>query len=342
MTFAFRPATRESAKLLIGLFGPSGAGKTMSALRLATGLAQGGEIVFVDTERGRACQYAPTPGTKAAPPESFAFVHGELAPPFSPDHYREAIEAAADRKPAVIIIDSVSHVWEGVGGMLDMVERAKKEGTANDFAVWSRPKTEHARLIATMLQVPAHLVVCLRGKEKRGLAPGQRGKMEVVDLGWRPICENSLPYELTVLALLDGENGKGVPRFDADVCKLPHNMRHLFPEGEQITEETGRRLAEWCGGKAPPQQTPRRTGIELIGASGQSVCVAERGGDWLDYYRDIMKRADADERHAIARHNLATLRALAAKAPPALLDDFRNELETAEALASTPEQEAML
>jgi len=341
MTFEFRPATRESAKLLIGLFGPSGGGKTMSALRIATGLANDGEIVFIDTERGRACQYAPASGEKASPPDSFAFVHGELEAPFSPARYRQALEMAIKRKPAVIIIDSMSHVWEGVGGMMEMVDAAKADGKRNDFSAWSKPKAEHARLIATLLQVPAHVIVCLRGKEKKALVDGPRGKKEVVDLGWRPVCESSLPYELTVLALLDGEKQKGVPRFDVDVCKLPHNMRSLFPDGEQITEALGERLAAWCSGdaKANPAPTPkpaRDHSISIYAEDGAVAAAVPTGRDWLVEYRRLMQESGVGHRPAIAAINLQTLRKLAAKAPEDVRQEFEQELETAEALAEGP------
>ena len=44
--FTARPAVRESVPLLIGLTGPSGGGKTFSALRLATGIqtVTGGDV----------------------------------------------------------------------------------------------------------------------------------------------------------------------------------------------------------------------------------------------------------------------------------------------------------
>ena len=54
--FTDAPATREHVPLLIGLMGPSGVGKTYSALRLATGIqtVTGGDIFVIDTETNRA------------------------------------------------------------------------------------------------------------------------------------------------------------------------------------------------------------------------------------------------------------------------------------------------
>lgn len=233
MGFTFKPATRESAKLLIGLCGPSGSGKTLSALRLATGL--GGQIAYIDTEQGRALQYA----------DSFKFLHGVLPPPFSPDSYREAIDAAVAIKPNVIIVDSVSHVWEGPGGILETVDTAKQNG-GNDFAVWSKPKQAHQKFVNRLLQLPCHVILCFRAKEKRGMVKNERGRTEIVNLGWHPICEQSLVFELTVNVLLSSDK-KGVPIVDGfDFGKLPFNLVDVLPTNQQISEDTGRRFAEWC------------------------------------------------------------------------------------------------
>ncbi len=48
-------AVREQVPLLLGLMGPSGGGKTYSALRLAKGIQSvaGGDIYMIDTEARR-------------------------------------------------------------------------------------------------------------------------------------------------------------------------------------------------------------------------------------------------------------------------------------------------
>ncbi len=357
MSFTFRPATRENARLLIGLCGPSGGGKTLSALRLATGLAGGGEIVVIDTERGRAAQYAAPPGGPPNPPESYAFLVGALEPPFTPARYREALEAAYARGPAVVIIDSMSHEWEGPGGILEMVDRIKAERKVNDFAAWAKPKQEHQKLVNTLLQAPCHLVLCMRAKEKRTLVRDTHGRTEVVDAGWAPICEPNLTYELTVNMLL-GPVGKGVPTFDFDHGKLPANMKGLFREGERITEALGERLAAWCRGcagpgdveegarqpAAEPAAAPKRRPLVVYTASGQPASSVMRAADWLEAYRAELARTPAELRDAFMGKNLGTLRDLAAraerKAPPELREAFARELAAAEAALRDAEDAA--
>lgn len=271
--FVFKPATRESAKLLIGLCGPSGSGKTLSALRLATGL--GGPIAYIDTEQGRALQYA----------GDYQFMHCVLPPPFSPARYGEIVEAAIKTGAKVVIIDSVSHVWEGPGGILEQVDEArKKSDERNAFSVWAAPKQAHQKLVNRLLQIPAHVILCFRAKEKKGLAPNQRGKMEVVDLGWHPICEQGMVYELTINCLLSAEK-KGTPIIDGfDFGKLPYNMSHLLPTGVQISEKTGRDIAAWCAsGGAPTLASNRLDALEatITETAAPSLRAAEEpaGGD---------------------------------------------------------------
>lgn len=244
MSFQFRPAERSQTNLLIGVVGPSGSGKSMSALRLATGL--GGKICVIDTEGGRANMYA----------KDFDFLHAEFNKPFSAERYVQALDASAKEKPNVTILDSVSHIWEGEGGTLEFAEK-ERERVKNDFAMWAKPKQAHQKFVNALLQMPCHVILCFRAKSKKAMVPGKNGKMEVVDKGWHPIADQSLTYELTLNMLLSTER-KGVPIIDGfDFGKLPEPMRDLIKTGEQITEQTGRDLAAWCAGEVQPPQSSR-------------------------------------------------------------------------------------
>jgi len=114
-TFETKPAVRSQVPLLIGLVSPSGAGKTYSALRLATGIQRvvGGEIFVVDTESRRALHYA----------EQFKFKHVQFNAPFGPLDYLAAIEHCVREGAKTIVVDSLSHEHEGPGGVLEMHEQ---------------------------------------------------------------------------------------------------------------------------------------------------------------------------------------------------------------------------
>jgi hypothetical protein len=251
--FTFRPAIRENVGLLIGLAGASGSGKTFTAMRLAKGIAGDKPFAVIDTEAGRAKHYA----------DAFRFDHGDLSPPFSPDAYADAIMAADKAGYPVIVVDSVSHEWAGTGGCLDMQDAELDRMAGSDWkkreackmAAWIKPKTSHKHMVQKLLQVRAHLILCFRAEEKIEMVRGDDGKMKIVPKqspvgidGWLPICEKNLPYELTASFLLMA-SAPGVPK----PIKLQEQHRPLFPLDRPITEESGKRIAEWASGGAKIQ-----------------------------------------------------------------------------------------
>lgn len=247
MTFEFKPAAREQVPLLIGLAGGTGSGKTFTAMRLARGICGDKPFAVIDTEAGRAKHYA----------DQFRFDHGDLSAPFTPDRYTEAIVAADKAGYPAIVVDSVSHVWAGDGGVLDWQEAELDRMAGTDWtkreqckmAAWIKPKMSHKHMVQKLLQVRAHLILCFRAEEKVEMVR-ENGKMKIVPKqslvgvdGWIPICEKSLPFELTASFLLLASQ-PGIPH----PIKLQEQHRDLFPTGQHIDEEAGRRIAQWAAG----------------------------------------------------------------------------------------------
>ncbi len=243
MSFTFRPAIRSNVGLLIGLAGASGSGKTFTAMRLASGIAGDKRFAVIDTEAGRATHYA----------DQFAFDHGDMQPPFRPEAYEQAILAADKAGYPVIVVDSMSHEYAGEGGLLDWQEEEFQRMGGRDavkMASWIKPKMAHKHMVARLLQLRAHLILCFRAEEKIDIIK-EDGKTKIVPkvsptgfVGWQPVCEKNLPYELTASFLLTAD-APGVPK----PIKLQEQHRALFPLDEPITEESGRRIAEWAAGK---------------------------------------------------------------------------------------------
>lgn len=237
MSFSFAPATKGKTSIFLGLSGPAGSGKTLSALRIAKGL--GGKIAVIDTENKRALHYA----------DKFDFIHADFQPPYTPARYIEAVEAAIKAGGDVIIIDSASHEWEGTGGILDMqVAEFERMGNkdAMKFTSWIKPKAENNKFVNRLLQLNKHFILCFRAKEGMELTKNDKGKIEPVKLGWVPICGDRLDYEMTALLVLPpGKNGR--PDMKALARKMPFYLSKTFADGEQLTEETGKALAEWAG-----------------------------------------------------------------------------------------------
>jgi hypothetical protein len=258
VTFTFKPAVRENVSLLIGLAGGTGSGKTFTAMRLAAGIAGGKPFALIDTEAGRGKHYA----------DQFRFDHGDLAAPFSPERYTEAIMAADKAGYPVIVVDSMTHVWAGDGGVLDWQEAELDRMAGQDWkkregckmAAWIKPKMAHKKMVQRLLQIRAHLILCFRAEEKVEIVrePDEQGRMKTKIVpkqsltgleGWIPVCEKNLPFELTTSFLLLASQ-PGIPK----PIKLQHQHRALFPLDQPISEESGRRIAEWAsGGKARPE-----------------------------------------------------------------------------------------
>jgi hypothetical protein len=252
MSFQFRPGVRENVGLLIGLIGPSGGGKTYTAMELAAGICGDRSFAVIDTEARRALHYA----------DRFKFDHGELKPPFRPGTYAEAIKTADDAGYPVIIVDNASHEHYGEGGLLEwhdeqldeFVKRAQKNSSdpewklreKNNMRAWIEPKMAHKKMVQRLLQVRAHLILCFRAEEKTGIIQERGKKTEIVNLGWQPICEKNLPYELTVSMLLEpGNPGCPVP------IKIQEQHKPLFPTGRPITRAAGAAIRDWARGGEP-------------------------------------------------------------------------------------------
>ena len=106
-------ATKEQVKLRIGISGASGFGKTHSALLLARGLAPSWDkIVVIDTENNSASLYA----------DLGDFNVLELSEPYAPEQYIQAIKTCEKAGFEVVVIDSISHEWQGKGGCLQIHE----------------------------------------------------------------------------------------------------------------------------------------------------------------------------------------------------------------------------
>lgn len=290
MSFQFRPAKRESVGLLVGLAGSSGSGKTYSALRLAKGLSGGKPFAIIDTEAGRAKHYA----------DDFEFHHGDLRAPFTPQAYTEAIVAADEAGYPVIVVDSFSHEHAGDGGLLDMHEAEFQRMGGREavrMAAWIAPKVAHKKMVSRLLQVRAHLILCMRAEEKVEIVKVD-GKTEVrpkhtltgLD-GWVPVCEKNLPYELTVSFLLVADK-PGVPR----PIKLPERLRGFFPLDRPVGEEAGVQLAAWAAGGEAPAAVAEVSVEEL---TAQLLAVADERGS-----RDVVEAAIVKHAagHSVGEH----------------------------------------
>lgn len=235
---AFRPATRQGIRPLIGLYGESGTGKTMSALLLARGFAgPQGRIAMVDTESGRGSLYADViPG---------GYDTLQLGEPFAPAAYIDAIRGAESEGYAILVIDSASHEWEGLGGVLDMASQIEAK-SGKSLNVWRQPKMEHAKFVLKLLQCSLPVIVCLRAKYKT--RQGKEGGKTVIvkDDYTTPIQADDFIFEMTA-------HGEIMPDHSLRLTKHSHpSLKQCFPEQGPVTMQHGQELRLWCQAAGTP------------------------------------------------------------------------------------------
>lgn len=325
-TFEDVEAKRARVPLMIGLVGPSGGGKTFSALRLATGIQRvtGKDIFVVDTEARRSLHYA----------DRFRFRHLQFDAPFGPLDYLAAIEHCARKGAGVIIVDSMSHEHEGPGGVLEMhatetKRLAKLWGVSESKAqmsAWAEPKAERRRMINTILQLPISAIFCFRAKDKLKIQTGK----DPVALGFMPIAGEEFVYEMAVNCLLL-PNAGGVPTWRSDeigermMIKLPEQFRDLFAAKGPLSEDIGEALARWAEGTAAP--SPK---FLVLQAEVQTFSAEQ-----LDVFLAVMERAKAER--SVTPAELQQLRdALSARA--AKEPQLRDALSARRKAASKDEQ----
>lgn len=190
----FKPATKQQSRLRMTIDGPAGGGKTYTALRFAHALADGRPIAFIDTERGSASKYV----GEAPDGYPWAFDVVELTS-FSPETYTEAIIAAGLAGYVVLVIDSLSHAWEGKGGAIEIKERAG----GGDWKAWRAVTPIHGRMVDAILQSPCHVITTMRSRMEHVQEQDSTGKTVVRKVGMAPIQRPGMEYEFDIVGDLD-------------------------------------------------------------------------------------------------------------------------------------------
>jgi hypothetical protein len=302
MTFTFRPANRSQAKPLIGLHSESGAGKTYSSILLARGFVG----TSGKTESGR--------GEAYADPKEYPEIGGyqvlSLRDDFSPKSYGRAIDAAEKAGLDALIIDSASHEWEGIGGVLSMAadnEAAGKKGPI----VWQKPKIDHQREFMLRFMQTSIPLVILNMRSKYPMLNGvnpENGKKE-----WyrskelEPKQSEDILYEMFVHGWIEKETHA----FKRTKCTA-RSLENVFVDGKPITLETGRKLADWAKGVIPPAAAKPAPAADLndfvVTLGNGDVLSFGSVADLVSWYRtNLPKVKDAAQLGAFVQRNNPTL-----------------------------------
>lgn len=223
-----RKATKSKSKLRIGLAGTSGSGKTYSALLLASGLTDWSKICVIDTENGSADLYDSLGGYNVI----------TLTSPFTPERYIEAIKAAENAGMEVIIVDSITHEWDGEGGCLD--SHTKLGGKFQD---WAKVTPRHNSFVQAILQSKCHVITTVRRKQDYAMIQ-EGGKAKVEKQGLKEVTRDGFEYELTLSFSL---NQNHLAEASKDRTGIFMNKADFV-----VNKSTGEILKKWAESGAEP------------------------------------------------------------------------------------------
>lgn len=218
-------AERHQVKLRLGMSGASGFGKTMSALLLAYGITEDwSKIAVIDTENNSASLYSHLGNYNVL----------TLNEPYSPERYVEAIKICEQQNIEVIIIDSITHEWQGTGGCLSIHEKL-----GGRFQDWAKVSPRHQEFINKILNSTSHIITTVRRKIDYSLDLNSNGRTKVTKHGTKEITREGFEYELTVNFELVN---------DKHLVNVSKDRTGLFTDKPEfiINSATGKKLREWC------------------------------------------------------------------------------------------------
>lgn len=287
MSFVFRPAASitDTHGIFVALEAPTNAGKTVSGLRLARGLAgPGKEIAVIDTEGGRTLHLR----------DKYPFHVLMMDPPHRPERYLEAARSAQEAGFGALLIDSFTSAWRGIGGVLDWTDseleaiverqraRAAEQGwqfnesltrDKNKLSASIKPKMAWKLMVSGFLALRMPVIFAIRGENT--MDPNT--KKEV----FKAQMQRDFRFEVTVSFRLAAEKKGVIDLSDPKAWKMEGAHRDIFRDGDQLSEEHGAKLAAWARGQSisevsVPAVNP---GWPILAPDGRLVEVP--AGKWL-------------------------------------------------------------
>lgn len=229
----FEEVTRKKSKARIALVGPSGAGKTLSALLMAYGITgDWKKVALIDTEHERGRFYAERTDFDIG-----KFLYAPLYPPYSPEKYISYVNGAVQAvgNDGVVIVDSFSHAWDNEGGVLDIKSQIAKRQGKNDYTAWDEAGKIQNGLINNILSIPCHAIVTMRTKMAYAMEINDRGKTVPVKIGLAPVQRENAEYEFDVVLQINRDH----------IASASKDTTFLDAWSGVITADLGKQLAAW-------------------------------------------------------------------------------------------------
>ena len=271
-SFLSSDAVREGILLRLGLCGPSGAGKTHTALMLATRMQEKlntGPIYVIDSENRSALRYAYSPRTK----RGFRFKHVPMPEDdYSPAAYMAALDHCETQGAGIVVIDSLSHVWNGINGVLEMADSiTEKSRTKNGFSEgWRVMSPVYTRLIQRLIHAGVHTIFSVRAKTEYEMQKDERsGKIQPVKIGLAPVLREGFEFEVDLWGDLS------VPNNDLTVSKTRIDTVALGEVVRKPGAEFADTIIDWMA-DAEPTVGARSLGEAIIVATAKGLDAATR------------------------------------------------------------------
>lgn len=255
-------AERKRVKLRLNIASPSGFGKTYGALLIAFGITGGwAKIAVIDTENDSASLYSHLGDFKTI----------SLAPPYSPDRYIEAIKICEDAGMEVIIIDSITHVWKGQGGLLEY-----QIALGGRYQDWAKTTPLYQKWLAAILLSKCHVITTNRKKQGYNMIT-EGNKTKVEKAGLDDEIRDGYEYEMTLA--LEITNDKHMARASKDRTQLFSDKPEFV-----ISVETGKAIFNWCNtGKETEEPSKKNIPNQLTLQQKISACKTVE--ELLDLYK---------------------------------------------------------
>lgn len=296
----FKKATKTRSHIRFGIAGPSGAGKTWTALKIARGLVgESGTIAVLDTEHGSASLYA---GDVAE------FDVAELTT-FDPREYCKIIEGAGKAGYDALIIDSLTHAWSGKGGALELVDKAAKRSKAgNKFVAWREVTPLHNRLVETILSYPGHVICTLRSKTEYTMEENERGKKVPTKVGLAPIQRDGLEYECTVFGEMDLDHTLTISKSRCSALadevitrpdeRVGHTLLEWLSDGEFVTP-VPEKQEEPAAKKAATKEVKSAPGKSMLVQLGNVLTGDELAAWCMEHAGNMRAMKDQEEKGSL-------------------------------------------
>lgn len=280
---ALKQAVKHQKKLRMLVTGPSGAGKTYTALAVASALAKldgGKDIAVFDTEAGSASLYA----------GRFTFLTDQIEPPFTPEKIVAALREAEMAGIGVVILDSISHAWAGEGGILDIVNTATAASSSKSAFTqgWSKATPVQNKMIEAILRSPCHVICTARSKTEYALTKDEKGRDKPTKLGMAPVQRPDFEYEFDIV-------------LDMSVSHVGEVTKSRFEAvADQVIQKPGADFAQMIWNElqgAPVETEQHNQRLTVLESLGTQVY----GDGWTEARSKLAEWASGGVSHTVER-----------------------------------------